>query len=73
MAIPQQMTDALAKIDTATTSLGAVVTGLRDKIKTGMSDADVAAVDAKLAAVATALEGIAADPADPVPGPLPSP
>lgn len=67
MAIPQALTDALDKIDADTTALAAVVTDLRDKIKTGMTQADVDAVNAKLAEVATRLEGMASDPASPVP------
>lgn len=67
MAIPQAMTDALNKIDADTNALAAVVTDLRSKIGVGMSQADVDAVDAKLAEVATRLEGIAADPQNPVP------
>jgi len=72
MATP--LDDVLQKIDTDTDALAATVTALRDKVSTGMSQADVDAVKAKLAAVATRLEGIAADPTTPVPvGPPPAP
>lgn len=74
MSVPQSLTDALAKIDADTDALAAVVTDLRSKVKVGMTQADVDAVDAKLAAVAARLEGIAVDPNVPVPpGPPPSP
>jgi hypothetical protein len=69
MAVPQEMTDALSKIDTETNELAAVVTDLRSRITTGMTQEDVAAVTGKLGEVATRLDGIAADPNAPVPGP----
>lgn len=74
MAVPQELTDALQKIDTDTNNLATVVKGLRDQISTGMTPADVSAVQTKLGEVATRLEGIAADPNVPVPpGPPPQP
>jgi len=74
MAVPQELTDALNKIDADTDALAAVVKGLRDKITTTMTQADVDAVKTKLDQVATRLEGIAADPNQPVPpGPAPAP
>jgi hypothetical protein len=73
MAVPQALTDALKKIDDDTTALAGVVKSLRDQIGTGMSQADVDAVKGSLDAVATRLEGIASDPANPIPpGPMPS-
>lgn len=72
MAIPQELTDALAKVDEDTNKLAVVVKDLRDQVSVGMTDADVAAVKAKLGEVATRLEGIAADPGAPVP-PAPAP
>ncbi len=72
MAVPQALTDALALIDRDTNALATVVTNLRNAISTSMTQADVDAVQASLAAVATRLEGIAADPNTPVPpGPAP--
>ena len=74
MPIPQALTDALNQIDADTNALATVVTDLRAKISTSMTQADVDAVQAKLADVATRLEGIAKDPAAPVPpGPPPTP
>jgi hypothetical protein len=72
MAVPQQLIDALKKIDDDTTALAGVVKGLRDQITTGMTQADVDAIKASLDQVATRLEGIAADPNNPIP-PTPLP
>jgi len=58
---------ALAKIDTATDNIAADIQRLKAKIGTGMSDADVAEVQAKADAIVTKLEGIAADPDNPDP------
>lgn len=58
---------ALAKIDTATDNIAADIQRLKGQIGTGMSDADVAAVQAEADRIASKLEGIAADSDDPVP------
>jgi hypothetical protein len=58
---------AMGRIDAATTAIAAKLTALLAKIGTGMSDADVAEVTAGLEAEASKLEGIAADPDNPVP------
>ncbi len=72
MAVPQALTDALAKIDADTTALAAVVTDLRSKIGIGMTQEDVDGVNATLAAIAARLEATAKDPNAPVPpGPVP--
>lgn len=72
MAIPQALTDALAKLDTETTEIAAVVTQLRDAIKTGMTQADVDSVQSTLTALAERLDATAKDPNAPVPeGPVP--
>lgn len=72
MAVPQELTDALKKIDDDTTALAGVVKSLRDQITTSMTQPDVDALKSSLDQVATRLEGIAADPNQPVPpGPLP--
>lgn len=68
MAVPQAMTDALKAIDDRTTELAAVVAGLRGRITTAMSQADVDAVVGQLGEVEAHLKGIAADPANPLPG-----
>lgn len=65
--VPQAVADVLAKIDTDTTALAAVVNDLRSQIKVGMSPADVASVQATLEGIATRLEATAADPENPVP------
>ncbi len=60
MAVPQELTDALAKIDADTNALAVIVTDLRSQITTGMTQADVDTVKAKLADIATKLEATAA-------------
>lgn len=65
--VPQSLTDALKAVDDDTNALASVVTDLRSKIKTSMSQAEVDAVTATLGDVATRLTGIAADPNAPVP------
>lgn len=72
MAVPQALTDALDKVNTATNKLAGVVRDLRDRVKTGMTQADVDAVQGRLDQVAASLDGIAADPNNPVP-PTPVP
>lgn len=72
MAIPQALTEALAKLDTETTEIAAVVTQLRDAVKTGMTQEDVNAVQSTLTALAERLDATAKDPNAPVPeGPVP--
>lgn len=60
---------ALAKIDTATDNIAADIRRLKDKIGTGMTEAEVAAVQADADRLVTKLEGIAADPDNPDPEP----
>jgi hypothetical protein len=72
MPVPQNLQDALAKIDADTDAVAQVVRSLRDQIGTGMTQADVDAVQARLDEIATRLEATAADPNNPVPpGPAP--
>lgn len=53
------------RLDTATNTIAAELTELRGKIADGtVSDADLAPLDANIAK----LEGLGADPSDPVPG-----
>jgi hypothetical protein len=73
VAIPQNLQDALNAIDAETNALAAVVQDLRNRINTGMSQADVDAVTGTLGDIANRLTGIAANPAQPVPaGPTPT-
>ena len=58
---------ALKKIDTATDNIAADIVRLKARIGTGMSDAEVADVQAEADRLATKLEGIAADPENPDP------
>ena len=74
MAVPQDLQDVLNKIDADTTAVANTVKALDALISTAMTQTDVDAVKATLSAVATRLEGIAADPNVPVPpGPPPAP
>ncbi len=67
MAIDQKLSDVLAALDKATNDIGARIDALTAKIGTGMSQADVDAVVSSLQAEVTRLNGLAADPANPVP------
>lgn len=73
MAAADDMKAVLTRIDTATNTVAAELKDLTDKVATSMSPADVADVQSRLAAAATKLEGVAADPNDPVPAPEPVP
>lgn len=74
MPVPQDLTDALNKIDADTDAVAATIKSLDALISTSMTAADVAAVKTTLAATAARLEGIAVDPNVPVPpGPPPAP
>jgi ribosome-associated translation inhibitor RaiA len=57
----------LARVDTATDNIAADIRRLKDKIGTGMTDDEVAEVQGLAEAVASKLEGIAADPDNPDP------
>jgi len=59
-----EMKAALAKIDAATNNIALDLKGLKDAIKPGMSDAEVAEVQGLLDAAAGKLEGIAAETPD---------
>lgn len=70
--VPQELTDALARINAETDNLAVTVTALRDQIKTTMTTQEVADVTAGLNAVADRLKGIAVNPDEVVPpGPTP--
>jgi len=55
-----EMKAALSRIDDATNNIAADLTKLKDTIKPGMTDAEVAEVQSILDAAATKLEGVAA-------------
>lgn len=65
MALSQQMTDLLAAIDTATNGVAARLASL------AAARPDDPALVAALQAEVTKLQGLAADPANPVPAPIP--
>lgn len=67
MAVPASLSAAISAINDDTNQLATVVTDLRSQIGVGMSQSDVDAVNAQLGAIATHLQGIAADPNNPVP------
>jgi predicted RecB family endonuclease len=67
MAVSQAVTDVLAKIDTATNDVAAELKKLAGQIGTGMTQAEVDTLVTQLQAKADTLEGLAADPANPVP------
>lgn len=57
----------LNRIDVATNNIAEDVRRLKDGVKPGMTEAEVAEVQAQGDAIATKLEGIAASTEDPVP------
>jgi len=61
-----EMKAALQKIDVATDNIAADLVRLKDNIKPGMTDAEVAEVQAILDSAASKLEGVAASTEDPV-------
>lgn len=69
MAVSQAVQDVLAKLDKATNDIGAKLDALKGQINTGMSQADVDSVVSQIGAEADKLEGLASDPANPVPTP----
>ncbi len=58
---------SLAKLDTETTAVGALVSALAAKIHNGMTDQEVADIKAGFTALDTRLQTLAVDPTDPVP------
>lgn len=67
MSISREMQDALTRIDNATSLIGDRVAKVADQIRTGMTEAEVNDVVAKLNAEADKLNQIASDPNNPVP------
>lgn len=72
MATQQQFNDLVARLNAATSAAGAKITELRDKLASALNNAGLtgteeqAALD-QLGSVASALEAMAQDPANPVP------
>lgn len=66
-AVPQSLTDVLASINTATDAVATKMTALRGQIKVSMTPTEVQGVQDQISALVTRLNGIAADPTDPVP------
>ena len=67
MAISAELVAAIAAIDTATNDVAKRIADLSAQITTQMTPDDVASVVAQLNTEASKLEGIAANPAQPVP------
>lgn len=61
MAAVDDLKAILARIDTATTNIAADLTAIKAKIGTGMTDAEVAEVQAGLEAAASRLEALDAE------------
>jgi hypothetical protein len=67
MALPTEVTEAFARIDTATTAAAVYIGGLRDKIKAGMNPEQTAEVVAGLTKVEAFLTEFGKDVENPVP------
>lgn len=67
MAISAELQAILARIDAATNAIAAKIDALAAQVATDMSPEDVASLQASLGAEADKLEGIAANPTQPVP------
>jgi hypothetical protein len=63
----EQTKALIGRIDTATNGIAERIRRLKEVVKPGMTDAEVAEVNAGLEAEASRLEGIASDPDNPVP------
>jgi hypothetical protein len=61
------LNEVISQIDLATNNLATRVRAIQDRLASGMSSEDVAAAQTELAAIAARLDGIAADPEQPVP------
>jgi outer membrane murein-binding lipoprotein Lpp len=61
------------EIDTETNNLAAVVDGLRNEVKAGMTPAEESSVKDRMANLRDRLKTIGADPDNPVPNPTPTP
>ena len=67
MAIPQKLTDALARLNSETNEMRDYVLSLKTVISTSMTQEDVDTVFAAIDAVANGLDSIAKDENNPVP------
>lgn len=67
MAASQEIRDAMGRIDAATNTIATRLQTLADQIKAGMTPAEVQEVVTGLQAEATKLEGLGANPENPVP------
>jgi len=67
MAVSTETKAVLARIEQATSDLGVRVAAIQSQIGTGMTDADVAAVNSELGDIASKLDGMAKNPEQPLP------
>ncbi len=72
MAVADDIKKALANLDTETTAIGANIAALAARIKNGMSDQEVADIQASFGVLSDRLTALAADPTVPVPPPSPA-
>ena len=64
--VPQEMTDAIARINAAVPAIAAKIQSLKDQISQSMTAQEVADVQSQLDQMAAQLEGLATDPQPPV-------
>ena len=67
MAASKELKDLCREIDTATDAVAVILTDLRDRVKTSMTQAEVDEIKAELSARVEELKGIAKNPDEPVP------
>jgi hypothetical protein len=60
--VPQEMTDAIARINAAVPAIAAKIQSLKDQISQSMTAEEVADVQSQLDGIATQLEGLATEP-----------
>lgn len=60
--VPQEMTDAIARINAAVPAIAAKIQSLKDQINQSMTAEEVADVQNQLDGIATQLEGLATEP-----------
>lgn len=73
MALVDDMKAGFARVDAATTAVGARLDALAAAIAGGVSAADAAPMVAELTKLGDSLEAMAKDPNNPTPTPLPPP
>jgi chromosome segregation ATPase len=72
MALADDLKASIAKLDAETTSIASLITALAAKVHNGMTDAEVADVNAAFATLSARLTTLGVDPTNPVPPPPPA-